>query len=194
MAAPAGQKFRFRKDSPFSAEVSKFNVLEYIDLKYTATLMTAFGTKFYDKSYKKVFKYREAGELKYTVRRTFGTKFYPKYDKKVLSQEAFQQVIDRFLDTVSVRPTIPAGYTPTSEETVQCSLSADQKILPDKLQSLHQGGGGRTGYKPVVINLVGGTELHKFHTCIRRTLRSWKNKICIVNFIYSRYNLFYLFS
>ena len=31
---------------------------------------------------------------------------------------------------------------------------------------------------PVVLNLIGGTEPHKFHTCIHRTIRSWKNKIC----------------
>ena len=36
----------------------------------------------------------------------------------------------------------------------------------------------------VVLNLVGGTEPHKFHTCIHWTLRSWKNKMCVVNFIY----------
>ena len=35
---------------------------------------------------------------------------------------------------------------------------------------------------PVV--LVGGTEPHKFHACIHRTLRSWKNKMCVVNFIF----------
>ena len=39
-------------------------------------------------------------------------------------------------------------------------------------------------YRPVVLNLVGGTEPHKFHTCINRTLRSWKNKMCVVNFIF----------
>ena len=35
----------------------------------------------------------------------------------------------------------------------------------------------------VVLNLVGRTEPHKFHTCIHRTVRSWKNKMCVVNFI-----------
>ena len=37
---------------------------------------------------------------------------------------------------------------------------------------------------PVVLNLVGGTEPHNFHTCIYRTLRSWKNKMCAVNFFF----------
>ena len=37
---------------------------------------------------------------------------------------------------------------------------------------------------PVVLNPAGGTEPHKFHTCIHRTLRSCKNKVCVVNFIY----------
>jgi len=36
----------------------------------------------------------------------------------------------------------------------------------------------------VVLNLVGGSEPHKFHSCIHRTLRSWKNKMCVVNFIF----------
>ena len=36
--------------------------------------------------------------------------------------------------------------------------------------------------KPVVLNRVGGTEPHKFHTCIHRTLGSWKNKMCVMNF------------
>ena len=63
MAAPTDQKFRFRKDSPFSAEESKFIVL----------------------------KYGETGKLKYTavVRRAFGIKFYPKNKKKVPNQKAF---------------------------------------------------------------------------------------------------------
>ena len=29
--------------------------------------------------------------------------------------------------------------------------------------------------RPVVLKLVGGTEPHKFHTYIHRTLQSWKN-------------------
>ena len=29
----------------------------------------------------------------------------------------------------------------------------------------------------VVLDLFGGTEPHNFHTCIHRTLRSWKNKM-----------------
>ena len=36
----------------------------------------------------------------------------------------------------------------------------------------------------VVLNLVGGTESHKFHTCIHQIFRSWKNKMCVINFIY----------
>ena len=36
----------------------------------------------------------------------------------------------------------------------------------------------------MVYNLVGGIEPHKFHTCIHRTLRSFKNKMSVMNFIY----------
>ena len=36
----------------------------------------------------------------------------------------------------------------------------------------------------VVLNLAGGTEPHKFHICIHRTLRSCKNEMCVVNVIY----------
>ena len=36
----------------------------------------------------------------------------------------------------------------------------------------------------VILNLVRGTEPHKFHTCIHRTLRSYKNKMRVVNFIF----------
>ena len=36
----------------------------------------------------------------------------------------------------------------------------------------------------VVLNLVVGTEPHKFNTCIHRTFRSRKNKMCVVNFIF----------
>ena len=43
--------------------------------------------------------------------------------------------------------------------------------------------------KTVAPNLNGGTEPHKFHTCIHRTLRSCKNKMCVVNFIYIAQNL-----
>ena len=39
---------------------------------------------------------------------------------------------------------------------------------------------------PVVLNLVGGTEHHKFHACIHRTLRTW---IC---FSYSNSKLIYI--
>ena len=38
-------------------------------------------------------------------------------------------------------------------------------------------------YRTVVLNLLGGTKPHKFHTCIHRT-RRWKKKMCVVNFIY----------
>ena len=38
-------------------------------------------------------------------------------------------------------------------------------------------------FKAVVLNLVGGIEPHKFHTCIHRILRSWKNEMCVVNFV-----------
>ena len=36
----------------------------------------------------------------------------------------------------------------------------------------------------MVLNLVVGTEPHKFHTCIHGTLRVWKNKMCVVKFIF----------
>jgi len=35
-----------------------------------------------------------------------------------------------------------------------------------------------------VLNPVGGTEPHRSHTCIHQTLRIWKNKMCVVNFIF----------
>ena len=41
--------------------------------------------------------------------------------------------------------------------------------------------------KSVVLNLVGGTEPHKFHTCIHRTLRSCKNKKCFLFFKFKTY-------
>ena len=37
----------------------------------------------------------------------------------------------------------------------------------------------------MVLNIFGGTGPHKFHTCIHRTLRSWKNEMC---FFYSSYS------
>ena len=40
-----------------------------------------------------------------------------------------------------------------------------------------------THVRPVFLNLVGGTGPHKFHTCIHRTLRSWKNKMSVMKFI-----------
>ena len=42
----------------------------------------------------------------------------------------------------------------------------------------------KIGATSVVLNLGGGTESHEFHTCIHRTLRRWKNKMCVVNFIF----------
>ena len=38
--------------------------------------------------------------------------------------------------------------------------------------------------RAVVLKLVGGTETHKFHTWIHRTLHSCKNKMCVVKFIF----------
>ena len=44
-------------------------------------------------------------------------------------------------------------------------------------------------FKAVVLNSVGGTEPHKFHTCIHGTLRSWnfyfffKFKTYVYNYI-----------
>ena len=43
----------------------------------------------------------------------------------------------------------------------------------------------KSSSKPVVLNLVGATGPHKFHTCIHRTLRSWKNKISFFSSSYS---------
>ena len=40
---------------------------------------------------------------------------------------------------------------------------------------------------PVVLNLVGGTEPDKFHPCIHRTFRRWKNKLGVVNFVFYFY-------
>ena len=51
----------------------------------------------------------------------------------------------------------------------------------------------KIGATSVVLNLGGGTESHEFHTCIHRTLRRWKNKMYVVNFIFSTFiaqNLF----
>ena len=42
--------------------------------------------------------------------------------------------------------------------------------------------------RSVVLSLVGGTEPHKFHTCIHRNLRRWKNIMCLVNFIFLTFN------
>jgi len=38
--------------------------------------------------------------------------------------------------------------------------------------------------RPVVLNLVGGTEPHKFYTCIHQALRSWKNRMRVVHFFF----------
>ena len=61
--------------------------------------------------------------------------------------------------------------------TITCPNYRDQSI-----DSLHA--------RSVVLNLVGGTEPHKFHTCIHRTLRSWKNKMCVVIFIFLNFYCF----
>ena len=84
------QKFDFRTDSPFSVEESKFIILKYGEVKCTAA-----------------------------VRRAFGTKFFPKNPRKVPKQMIFQRVIDRFLQSASVRPAIPAGAPPTSEDDLK---------------------------------------------------------------------------
>ena len=67
----AGHKFRFREDSLFSFEESKFIVLHCGELKYAAA-----------------------------VRMAFGTKFYPKNHMKVTNQKAFLRVTDRLLNSV----------------------------------------------------------------------------------------------
>ena len=46
----------------------------------------------------------------------------------------------------------------------------------------------------MVLNLVGGTELHKFRTCIHRTLRNWKNKMCFFFQIQNVYITIYCIS
>ena len=72
MAPPPRQKFSFRSDSPFSAEQSTFIILKYGELKSTAA-----------------------------VRRAFGTKFHPKNPRKVPQQVQFQRVIDNFIKTAT---------------------------------------------------------------------------------------------
>ena len=54
MATPPRQKFSFRSDSPFSAEQSTFIILKYGELKSTAAVRRAFGTKFHPKNPRKV--------------------------------------------------------------------------------------------------------------------------------------------
>ena len=90
MSDPANRKFQFRKNSTFSVEESTFIIFQYGKLKHTAA-----------------------------VRRAFATKFYPKHPRKVPSQNVFQRVIQRFLASASVRPSISAGPTLMSEEKVQ---------------------------------------------------------------------------
>lgn len=87
MAPPCQQKLCFRKDSTFSEEESKFIILKYGEVKCSAA-----------------------------VRRAFGTKFFP---KKNPQQVQFRRVIDRFLESASVRPMVPTGFAPTSDESVQ---------------------------------------------------------------------------
>ena len=43
----------------------------------------------------------------------------------------------------------------------------------------------------VALNLVGGIESHKSHTCIHSTLRSWKNKKCFFVQIHNMYITIY---
>ena len=94
MAPPPCQKFSFRSDSPFSADQSIFIILKYGELKSTAA-----------------------------VRRAFGTKFHPKNPRKVPQQVQLQRVIDNFIKTASVRPQVPAGPPPTSDQSVQPPLA-----------------------------------------------------------------------
>ena len=86
MITLASQKFRIREDFPISAEESKFIVLKYGELKYTATVSRAFGTKFYYKNHKRWF-----------------------YTRKVSTEDIFQKRI-----SASVRPIISAGFSSTS--------------------------------------------------------------------------------
>ena len=79
MAPPPRQKFSFRSDSPFSAEQSTFIILKYRELKSTAA-----------------------------VRGAFGTKFHPQNPRKVPQQDQFQRVIDNFIKTASLCPQAPA--------------------------------------------------------------------------------------
>ena len=52
--------------------------------------------------------------------------------------------------------------------------------------------------RAVVLNLIGGTEPCKFHQCIHRTLRNWKNKIWFLQnifplFLYTHESILYVF-
>ena len=87
MAPPRGAQFSFRKDSPFDTEQSKFIIYKYGELKEISA-----------------------------VRMAFGTKFYRHQPRKVPHRMQFKRVIDRFEKSASVRPTVPAGLPPTSEE------------------------------------------------------------------------------
>ena len=84
MAPPSQPKFSFRKNSPFNAETLAFIILKYRELKNV--------------------------EL---VRRAFGTKFYPQHPRVLLYRGQFKRVIDNFLKSASVRPTVPFGHPPT---------------------------------------------------------------------------------
>ena len=75
MAPPRRQMFSFRSDSTFSAEESNFIIFKYGELKSTAA-----------------------------VRRAFGTKFHQKNPRKVPNWVQFQRVIDNFIKIASVRP------------------------------------------------------------------------------------------
>ena len=81
MAPPRQPKFSFRTDSPFDAQQSAFIILKYGELKNVALL----------------------------VRRAFGTKFYPRHPRMLPHRGQFKRVIDQFLESGSVRPTVPVG-------------------------------------------------------------------------------------
>ena len=81
MAPPRQPKFSFRTDSPFDAQQSAFIILKYGELKNVAL-----------------------------VRRAFGTKFYPRHPRMLPHRGQFKRVIDQFLESGSVRPTVPVGH------------------------------------------------------------------------------------
>ena len=88
MALPRQPKFSFRKDSPFNAEQSAFIILKFGELKNVAL-----------------------------VRRAFGTKFYPQHPRMLPHRGQFKRVIDNFLESASVRPTVPVGRPDGQKKT-----------------------------------------------------------------------------